>query len=160
VRLSPLGTSATIWTIVPAADDRQYVWSNLWNENWQTIPKYSEKTSLSATLSTTNPTRLDLGSNPDRRGGKSGTNRLSYGSTNYFSLLLKIFETWMLSYCVYLLSVRSSLLQCCFILYWHFLERLRRTMKSHCLALHHILWNVKSINAELSSFVCTVSRPH
>jgi hypothetical protein len=34
----------------------------------------------SATLSTTNPTLLDLGSNPDRRGGKSAINCISYGT--------------------------------------------------------------------------------
>jgi hypothetical protein len=32
-------------------------------------------------LSTTNPTRLDLGSIPGRRGGKPATNRLHYGVT-------------------------------------------------------------------------------
>jgi hypothetical protein len=31
-------------------------WRNWWNENWQGKPKYSEKTCLSATWSTTNPT--------------------------------------------------------------------------------------------------------
>jgi hypothetical protein len=31
-------------------------------------------------LSTTNPTRPYLGSNPGRRGGKPATNRLSYGT--------------------------------------------------------------------------------
>jgi hypothetical protein len=36
-------------------------------------PKYSEKTCPSATLSTTNPTRLDPGLNPGRRGGKPAT---------------------------------------------------------------------------------------
>jgi hypothetical protein len=64
-----------------------------------------------------------------------------------------------LLHCLCLLSIHSSLLQCCFILYSHFLERLRTTMKSLCLALYYILWNVKSVNAELSRFVCTVSRP-
>jgi hypothetical protein len=34
----------------------------------------------STTLSTTNPTWPDLGSNPARRGGKPATNRLSYGT--------------------------------------------------------------------------------
>jgi hypothetical protein len=34
----------------------------------------------SATLSTTNPTWPDLGSNPGSRGGKPVTNRLSYGT--------------------------------------------------------------------------------
>jgi hypothetical protein len=42
-------------------------------------PKYAEKTCPSATLSTTNPTLLD----PDRRGGKPVTNRLSYGSASF-----------------------------------------------------------------------------
>jgi hypothetical protein len=42
--------------------------------------KYLEKTSPSATLSTTNPTWPDPGSNPGRRGGKPATNRLSYGA--------------------------------------------------------------------------------
>jgi hypothetical protein len=50
VRLSPVGTSATNWPIVPAPDDRWWwVWSSRWNE-------YSEKTCPSTTLSTTNPT--------------------------------------------------------------------------------------------------------
>jgi hypothetical protein len=55
VRLSPLGMSATIWPIVPDLDDRRWVWSSQWNENWHGKPKYSEKTCPSATLSTTNP---------------------------------------------------------------------------------------------------------
>jgi hypothetical protein len=78
VRLSPLGTSATLWPIVPALGDRWWVWSSRWNENWQGKPKYSEKTFTSATLSTTNPTWPDLASNPGLRGGKPATNRLSY----------------------------------------------------------------------------------
>jgi hypothetical protein len=49
-----------------------------WNEDWQGKPKHSEKTCPSATLSTTNPTWTDPGSNPARRGGKSATNSLSY----------------------------------------------------------------------------------
>jgi hypothetical protein len=44
--------------------------------------KYLEKTCPSATLSTTNPTRTDPGSNPGRRRGKSATNRLSYGAAS------------------------------------------------------------------------------
>jgi hypothetical protein len=43
-------------------------------------PKYSEKTCPGATLSTTNPTWLDPGLNPGRRGGKPATNRFSYGA--------------------------------------------------------------------------------
>jgi hypothetical protein len=39
-----------------------------------------EETCDRATLSTTNPTWLDPGLNPGRRGGKPATNRLSYGA--------------------------------------------------------------------------------
>jgi hypothetical protein len=80
---SPLGTSGTIWPIVPAPDDKWWVWSSRWNENWQGKPKYSEKTCPRATLSTTNPTWPDLGLNPGRRRGeKPVTNRPSYGTAH------------------------------------------------------------------------------
>jgi hypothetical protein len=49
------------------------------NANWQGKPKYSEKTSSSATLSITNPTWPDPGSNTGRRCEKPATNRLTYG---------------------------------------------------------------------------------
>jgi hypothetical protein len=39
--------------------------------------KYWEKTCLNDTLSTTNPTWPEVGSNPGRRGGKPATNRLA-----------------------------------------------------------------------------------
>jgi hypothetical protein len=69
------------WPIVQAADDRWgWLWSNWWNEDWQWKPKYSEETCPSATLSTTNSTWPDPGSNPGRRGGKPATNRLTYGA--------------------------------------------------------------------------------
>jgi hypothetical protein len=68
------------WPIVRASDDRWWLWSSRWNEDLQGTPKYSEKTCPSATLSTTDPTWPDLGSNPGRRGGKPATNRLSYGT--------------------------------------------------------------------------------
>jgi hypothetical protein len=42
--------------------------------NWST----RRKPATGATLSTTNPTRPDLASNPSRRGGKPATNRLIY----------------------------------------------------------------------------------
>jgi hypothetical protein len=64
-------------------------WRNWWNEDWQGKPKYSEKTCPSATLSTTNPTWPDPGSNTGRRGGKPATNHLSYGaalSISYYYL--------------------------------------------------------------------------
>jgi hypothetical protein len=44
-----------------------------WNEDWQGKLKCSEKTCLSATLFTTNPTCPDLGSNPGRRGEINGS---------------------------------------------------------------------------------------
>jgi hypothetical protein len=53
VRLSPVGTSATNWPIVPAPDDR-WVWSSGC------------------------PTGPDLGSNKGRRDAKPATNRLTY----------------------------------------------------------------------------------
>jgi hypothetical protein len=81
VGLSPL-YCGHFWFIVPALDDRWgWLCSNWWNEDWQGKPKYSEKTCPSATLSTTNPTWPDLGSNPGRRGGKLATNRLIYGAS-------------------------------------------------------------------------------
>jgi hypothetical protein len=79
VRLNPLGTSATSWPVVPTPDDT-WVWSTWWNDNWQETPKYSEETCPSTTLSTTNPTWLDLGSNPGRHSRKPATNRLSCGT--------------------------------------------------------------------------------
>jgi hypothetical protein len=45
VRVSPLGTSATNWPIIPAPDDRwRWMWSSRWNENCHRKPKYFEKT--------------------------------------------------------------------------------------------------------------------
>jgi hypothetical protein len=41
--------------------------------------RYSEKTCPCATLSTTNPTRPDLGLNPGHHIGKPAANSLSYG---------------------------------------------------------------------------------
>jgi hypothetical protein len=56
-------------------------WWRIWlNEDWQRKPKYSEKTCPSATLSTTNPTWPDPGSNSGRCCGKAATNRLSSGA--------------------------------------------------------------------------------
>jgi hypothetical protein len=47
------------------------------------IGRGNRSTSSSATLSTTNPTWLDLVLNPGRRVGKPATNRLSYGEEAY-----------------------------------------------------------------------------
>jgi hypothetical protein len=54
------------------------VWSSRWDE-CHGKPKYWEKTCFITSLSTTNPTGFDLGSNPGPRGGKPVPNRLSYG---------------------------------------------------------------------------------
>jgi hypothetical protein len=56
-----------------------WAWSSWWNENWQGKPKYSKKSCLSATLSTTDPPWPDLRSNWDHHGEKLATNCLSYG---------------------------------------------------------------------------------
>jgi hypothetical protein len=79
MRMSPLRTSDTNWSIVPALDDRWDLgsWSN---EIWQGNPKYLEKTYLSAILCTKNPTWPDLWPNPGRRDRKQAANRLSYGT--------------------------------------------------------------------------------
>jgi hypothetical protein len=91
------------WPTIPAPDDRWWLWSSWWNEDWQEKPKYSEKTCPSATLSTTNPTWPDLGSNPDRRGGKPATNRLSYGTATIARVLVHFQE---LEWSVYKISLR------------------------------------------------------
>jgi hypothetical protein len=44
---------------------------------------YLEEAYPSATMSITNPTRPDLGSNPVRHGGKPATTCLSYGMANF-----------------------------------------------------------------------------
>jgi hypothetical protein len=54
VRLSPLGNWATIWPIVPDPDDRWWVWSSRWNENWQEhgvfIPRLGDGIILNVTF--------------------------------------------------------------------------------------------------------------
>jgi hypothetical protein len=67
------------WPTVPAPDYRwRWLWRNWWNEHWQGKLNYSKKTCPRATLSTTNPTWLDLGLNLSCR-GKPAINCLSYG---------------------------------------------------------------------------------
>jgi hypothetical protein len=73
MRLSPLGTSAP--------NDRWWrMWNSQWND-WQGKPKFPETTCSIATLSITNSTWLDLGSNPSLRGGKLASKppELRYG---------------------------------------------------------------------------------
>jgi hypothetical protein len=93
VRLSPLGTAATVWPIIPAPDDRWWLWSNRWSVNWQGKPKHSDKTCSSATLSTINPTWPHSGSKPDRRGGKAATNRLYYDTVLHSTCLFSLFTS-------------------------------------------------------------------
>jgi hypothetical protein len=85
LRLSPLRMSATNYPIVPVPNNR-WLWNSWWNEDWLEKTKYMEKTCPSATLSTENPTWLDLVSNPGRRIGKPATNRLSYGKAKLMTL--------------------------------------------------------------------------
>jgi hypothetical protein len=113
VRLSPLGTSATNLAIVPVSDDRWWVWSSRWNENWQEKPKYSDKTYPNAILSTTNPTWPDLGSNPDSRSGKPATDCLSYGTAPLFTIRCCHFYS---PYAFYLICRYSSCRLNCWIL--------------------------------------------
>jgi hypothetical protein len=90
MRVSPLGTAATVWPIVPAPDDRSWwLWSSRWNANWHGKQKYSEKNCPVATVYTTNPTSPDLGLNPGRCCGKPATNRLSYGTAFSLSSSMK-----------------------------------------------------------------------
>jgi hypothetical protein len=51
VQFYPVGTAAYC-----ASTGWLCWWRNWWNDDWQGTPKYSEKTCLSAALSTTNPT--------------------------------------------------------------------------------------------------------
>jgi hypothetical protein len=56
------------------------VMEHQWNEIDREKPTTLRKTSPSATLSTTNPTWTDPGSNPGLRNEKPATNRLSHGT--------------------------------------------------------------------------------
>jgi hypothetical protein len=67
----PIGLLCSLWWL--------WWWRNWYNDDWQEKPRYSEKTCLSAALSTTNPTCCPV-ANPDRHGGKLATNRLRYGA--------------------------------------------------------------------------------
>jgi hypothetical protein len=87
VRLSLLGTSATISPMVPAPDDR---WGECGQVGGMRIGRgnrsYRRKPAP-VLLSTTNLTWPDLDSNPGRRSEKPATNRLTYG-TAFFGKLI------------------------------------------------------------------------
>jgi hypothetical protein len=89
VKLSPFGTSATNWPIVPAPNDRWWAWSSWWNENWQGKPKYLDKTCPNATSFTTNPTWSNLGCH----GGKLATNHglLTYETCIHICMSIPIY---------------------------------------------------------------------
>jgi hypothetical protein len=80
VWLSPLGTSATIWPVVPAPfdddDDNDDECEAVGGINGRGNRSTRGKPAL---VSMTNLSWPDLGSNPGRRGGKPSTNRLSHG---------------------------------------------------------------------------------
>jgi hypothetical protein len=93
------GDTVSLWTwtanrpIVHPAHD---IWVNMeqrWNDTDERKPKDSEKSCLSATLSTTNPIWTDLSMKPGLRGEKPATNRLSYGTAT--SLVYKMYQYWL-----------------------------------------------------------------
>jgi hypothetical protein len=81
VRLSPLGTSATNWSVIPAPDDIWWMWRSRWNENWQgRLPLRPPQI------------QHDLGSNPGRCGAEPASNYLSY-ATN-LGIIISIHIIW------------------------------------------------------------------
>jgi hypothetical protein len=76
VRLSPLGTAATVWTIVPAPDDNDCGATGgmrIGRGNRITRRKPAPVPLCAPQI----PHDLTPGSNPGRRGGKPATNRLN-----------------------------------------------------------------------------------
>jgi hypothetical protein len=126
VRLSPLGTSAINWPIVPAPNERWWMWSSRWNEYWQGKPKYLQKTCPSATLSAINPTWPDLGSNPGRRGGKPATNRLCYGTaiSMSFSSAFRTRDMWYIEIKVFFWT-------------WRHIDNYQHFRRTRCLHLQN-----------------------
>jgi hypothetical protein len=77
--------TATLRLIVQHCDEDDYfsffrIMEHRWNEVDREKPKYSGKTSPSASLSTTNPTGAVIGWNSGLRGERPATNRLSHGT--------------------------------------------------------------------------------
>jgi hypothetical protein len=57
------------------------LWRSSWNGDWQVKPKFSENNLPQRHFCPSqNPTWLEPGLNPGRRGGKHATSRLSYGA--------------------------------------------------------------------------------
>jgi hypothetical protein len=84
VRLSPLGTPATIWPIVPAPDDDDDDDDECGALGGMRFGRGNRSTrrKLAPVLHCPPQIPHDLGSNPGHRGGKPGTNRLSYGAAS------------------------------------------------------------------------------
>jgi hypothetical protein len=62
------------WPTVPAPGERWWwAWSSRWGDNWQGNWNTRRKPPPSATLSNTNATWPDLGSNPGHRSGRPAT---------------------------------------------------------------------------------------
>jgi hypothetical protein len=109
VRLSPLVKSASIWPIVPSTDNRR-MWSGRWNENFKVkrstrrkpvpVPLYPPQIPHEVTWDT------------GCRGGKSATNRLSYGTALLWSLLMQHMQFHALTHCCpFLVAVRKQVLR-------------------------------------------------
>jgi hypothetical protein len=104
VRLSPLGTSTTVWPIVPAPDNRWcWVCSSRLNENWWGKPKYSKRKCPNDTSSTINSTWPDLESNPGRRCGKLAISYAMAFRADAFDLILysefiKCTHNWLIMF--------------------------------------------------------------
>jgi hypothetical protein len=83
VRLNPLGTSVTVWPVVPAPDydGLWWMWNSRWND-WQGKPKYSRKPVPMSLCLPQMP--HDLCWNPGHRGG----NPVNMLKTGRFELVL------------------------------------------------------------------------
>jgi hypothetical protein len=92
VRLSPLGTSATNWPIVPAPDDDDECGAvggmRIWRRNRCT------QINLPQCHFIHHKSHLNTG----RRGGKPATNRLSYGTARSNILLLRVVHLLLIGY--------------------------------------------------------------
>jgi hypothetical protein len=77
------GTGTQYWMMIPTRIWREQTVTYFWLiQGYQQLPENTEKTCPSPNLSTTNPTWLDPGSNPGRRGGNPATNSSSYGASS------------------------------------------------------------------------------
>jgi hypothetical protein len=72
---------------VNSPEDTQVNMGHQWNDTDKEKSKDLEQTHPTATLSTTNPTRTDLGVNLGLHGEKPATNRLSHGMANSAALV-------------------------------------------------------------------------